>query len=194
MKNKGWKLKDILMMSFLSVLFAVIYMAVFSGGLVLSSLLIPLGLSTFAFELVYGIWFMAASIAAYIIRKPGAALLTEVFASAIELLMGNTGGLVVLLTGFIQGLGCELGFTIFRYKKFNLLTMILGGIFASALIFLFELYYLQNYLLAPSLLLAKLAVRLVSATVFTGFLAKYSCDGLMRLGLIKNYGLTAKGQ
>ena len=63
--------------------------------------LTPLGLSAFGFELIYGVWFMAATIAAYIIRKPGAALITEVLASAIELLMGNSGGATVVLTGLI---------------------------------------------------------------------------------------------
>ena len=80
------------MMAILGVLFAVVYMAVFYGGTAISVALTPLGLSAFGFELIYGVWFMAATIAAYIIRKPGAALITEVLASAIELLMGNSGG------------------------------------------------------------------------------------------------------
>ena len=79
------------MMAILGVLFAVVYMAVFYGGTAISVALTPLGLSAFGFELIYGVWFMAATIAAYIIRKPGAALITEVLASAIELLMGNSG-------------------------------------------------------------------------------------------------------
>lgn len=194
MKKNQWKLRDILMMSILGVLFAAVYLAVFSGGMVLSALLTPTGLSTFSFELIYGVWFMASAVAAYIIRKPGAALTTEVLAAGVELLMGNAGGLVVILTGFIQGLGCELGFAAFRYKKFNLLSMTLGGILAASFIFLFELYYLQNYLLAPGLLFAKLMVRFLSAALFTGLISKLSCDGLARTGVLKNYGIDRSRQ
>ena len=138
------------MMAILGVLFAVVYMAVFYGGTAISVALTPLGLSAFGFELIYGVWFMAATIAAYIIRKPGAALITEVLASAIELLMGNSGGATVVLTGLIQGVGCELGFAVFRYRKYNLLSMALSGVFAAVCIFCYELYYLSYYLLAPA--------------------------------------------
>ena len=143
------------MMAILGVLFAVVYMAVFYGGTAISVALTPLGLSAFGFELIYGVWFMAATIAAYIIRKPGAALITEVLASAIELLMGNSGGATVVLTGLIQGVGCELGFAVFRYRKYNLLSMALSGVFAAVCIFCYELYYLSYYLLAPAMLAIK---------------------------------------
>lgn len=191
MHASQWKLKDVILMAILGVLFAVIYLAIFNGGLVLSTLLMPAGLSAFGFELIYGVWFMAATIAAYIIRKPGAAFAAEVLAAAVELLMGNAGGLVLLLTGAIQGAGCELGFALFRYRKYNLLSMCLSAICAALFIFLYELYYLQNYLLAPGLLLAKLLVRFVSAMLFSGVIAKLACDGLARTGVLKNYGLSA---
>ena len=89
---KAWKLKDVIMMAILGVVFAAVYMAVFQGGLALSTALTPFGLASFGFEIIYGVWFMAATLAAYIIRKPGVALITEMLASAIELLMGNSGG------------------------------------------------------------------------------------------------------
>ncbi len=190
MHASQWKLKDVILMAILGVLFAVVYLAVFNGGLVLSTLLTPAGLSTFGFELIYGVWFMAATIAAYIIRKPGAAFIAEVLAAAVELLMGNAGGLVLLLTGAIQGAGCELGFALFRYRKYNLLSMCLSAICAALFIFLYELYYLQNYLLAPGPLLAKLLVRFASAVLFSGAIAKLACDGLARTGVLKNYGLS----
>ena len=113
--KKQWELKDVILMAILGVVFSAVYLAVFQGGLVLSTALTPLGLSNFAFELIYGVWFMAATLAAYLIRKPGVALITEVLAAAVELLMGNAGGLTVVLTGVIQGLGAELAFALFRY-------------------------------------------------------------------------------
>ena len=191
-QRENWKLKDVVMMAILGVLFAAVYLAVFDGGLVLSTALAPMGLSAFGFEIIYGVWFMAATIAAYIIRKPGVALITEVLASFVELLMGNSGGATVVLTGVIQGLGCELGFALFRYKRYNLLSMAISGIFAAIFIFCYELYYLQYYLQAPSVLAAQLVVRFVSAIVFAGIISKLACDGLARTGVLKNYAVGAK--
>ena len=136
-----WKLKDVILMAILGEVFAAIYLAGFNGGMVISTALTPLGLSAFGFELIYGVWFMAATLAAYIIRKPGVALLTEILASVVELLMGNSGGLTVVLTGFIQGLGAEVIFACFRYKKWNLLSMSLASMLSALFIFCYELYY-----------------------------------------------------
>ena len=130
---------------------------------------------------------MAATLAAYIIRKPGAALVTEVLASAIELLMGNSGGLTVVLTGAIQGLGAELVFAAFRYKKWDLGSMSLAGIVSAVFIFCYELYYLNYIALAPTLLISQLAVRFISAVVFSGVLCK-----LARTGVVKSYAIGAK--
>ncbi len=192
MKQKSWELKDVIMMAILGVVFSAVYMAVFQGGLALSTALTPAGLAPFGFEIIYGVWFMAATLAAYIIRKPGVALVTEVLASAIELLMGNSGGLTVVLTGIIQGLGAEVIFAAFRYKKWNLGTMCLGGMLSAVFIFCYELYYLNYIALAPSLLISQLAVRLVSAAVFSGVICKLAGDALAKTGVVKSYAIGAK--
>lgn len=190
-KKQHWELKDVIMMAILGVIFAAVYLAVFQGGLALSTALTPFGLSAFGFEAIYGVWFMAATLAAYIIRKPGVAFITEVLAAAVELLMGNTGGLVCVLTGAIQGLGAELGFAIFRYKRWNLLSMTLSSALAAVFIFCYELYYLEYYLLSPALLIAQLAVRLVSAFLFSAVVCKLAGDGLAKTGVVKSYAIAA---
>lgn len=180
------------MMAILGVLFAVVYMAVFYGGTAISVALTPLACRPSALNssTACGLW--PPPLAAYIIRKPGAALITEVLASAIELLMGNSGGATVVLTGLIQGVGCELGFAVFRYRKYNLLSMALSGIFSAVCIFCYELYYLSYYLLAPTMLAAQLAVRFASAVVFSGVIAKLACDGLARTGVLRSYAVGAR--
>ena len=191
MKTKHWELKDVIMMAILGVVFSAVYLAVFQGGLALSTALTPAGLAPFGFELIYGVWFMAATLAAYIIRKPGVALVTEVLASFIELLMGNSGGLTVVLTGLIQGVGAELAFALFRYKKWNLRVMCLGSILSAVFIFCYELYYLNYIALAPTLLAAQLAVRFVSAVVFSGIICKLAGDALAKTGVVKSYAIGA---
>ena len=192
MKTKAWELKDIIMMAILGVVFSAVYLAVFDGGVMLSTLLTPTGLSNFSFEIIYGVWFMAATLAAYIIRKPGVALVTEMLASAIELLMGNSGGLTVVLTGAIQGAGAELVFALFSYKKWDLASMSLAGMLSAVFIFIYELFYLNYIELAPTMLMAQLAVRFVSAIVFSGVICKLAGDGLAKTGVVKSYAIGAK--
>jgi energy-coupling factor transport system substrate-specific component len=190
--NQHWKLKDVILMAVLGTVFAAVYLAIFYAGLALQTALTPAGLAPFGFEIIYGVWFMAATIAAYIIRKPGAALTTEILASAVELLMGNSGGVILLFTGLIQGLGCELGFAVFKYKRYDLFSMTVSGIVASTFIFIFELFYLQYYLLAPILLISQILVRFISAFVFSGLISKISSDGLAKTGVLKNYPVGVK--
>lgn len=190
-KLETWKLKDVIMMAILGVVFAAVYMAVFQGGLALSTALTPFGLSNFGFEIIYGVWFMAATLAAYIIRKPGVALITEMLASAIELLMGNSGGLTVVLTGFIQGLGAEAVFAAFRYRKWDTVSMILAGIASAFLIFCYELYYLNYITLSPILLTGQLIVRFISAAIFSGIVCRLAGDALAKTGVVRNYAIGA---
>ncbi len=187
MKKTAWKLKDVILMAVFGVVFAAVYLAVFYGGTAISAALTPFGLASFGFEVIYGIWFMAATLAAYILRKPGVALITEVLAAAVELLMGNSGGITVVLTGFIQGLGAELVFMMFRYKKWDFLSMSLAGMLSALFIFCYELYFLNYYLLSPYILLLQLLVRFISATVFSGFIAKKTGDALIRTGMLRSY-------
>ena len=52
MTTKKWELKDIIMMAILGVVFSAVYLAVFDGGVILSTVLAPTGFSNFSFEIV----------------------------------------------------------------------------------------------------------------------------------------------
>ncbi|MGB9708509.1 MAG: ECF transporter S component [Infirmifilum sp.] len=77
--------------------------------------------------IIYGMWFIGATIPAYIIRKPGVALLGEVLASIMEMAYGSQFSSTVLLYGFMQGLLSELTFMATRYKRWGWVTMTLAG-------------------------------------------------------------------
>lgn len=193
MKGKfNWQLKDIIMVAILGVVFAAVYMAVFHLGLALQAVLTPLGLGDLAFEFIYGIWFMAATLAAYIIQKPTVAFAAEVLASVMELFMGNAGGIRVVVTGAVQGLGSEAGLALFRYRRFDLASLCVSGMTTAVFIFLWEFVQSGYGLLAPGLLAAKLAIRLVSACLFAGLGSKLAGDGLALTGVLRGYALGSK--
>ena len=188
MKNK-WELRDVILMASLGLIFAIIYLAVFNVGMGISAALAVTGLADFAFDIIYGVWFMAGTMAAYIMRKKGVGLLTELLASVIELLFGNAGGLSVVITGLIQGLGTELGFAVFRYRRWNLLSMSVAGILSGIFIYVYELFYLQYYMLSPMMHVGHLVIRSISAVVFSAVICKLAGDGLAKTGVMKNYAI-----
>lgn len=193
MKTNGkWQLKDIIMIAIFGVIFALIYLAVLYIGLAVQAALTPAGLGIFAFEIFYGIWFMGATLAAYVIQKPGVAVTTEVLASFLEFLMGNVGGPLVLIAGAVQGLGSEVGFMMFRYRRFDMLSICASGMLAAVFSFLWGFVQGGYALFAPGLLVAMLAVRIASALLFAGVISKVVGDGLARAGVLKSYALGVK--
>lgn len=188
-KSMGWRLQDVLLMAMLGLLFGLVYLGVFYLGLALQTALTPAGLGPFAFELVYGIWFLGATLAAYIMQKPGVAFVTEVIASLLELLMGNSGGVLVVITGVIQGLGAEAGFALFRYKRWDIVSLLTSGILA-AVFTMFQTIYIGGYsALSPGIIFATVIVRIISSVVFAGFAALGLGRGLAKTGVLKSYPL-----
>ncbi|MBM6617746.1 ECF transporter S component [Bacillus suaedaesalsae] len=120
--NKGLKLTDVLVTIVISIVFGVVYKL--WGPLY--NVVKPLGLHID--QLMYGMWFIAATVAFLLIRKPGVALLAEVTASSGEFLMGSEYGLEVLLYGVFQGLGAELVFLLFFYRRFDVVVVSLAAI------------------------------------------------------------------
>ena len=82
-----WNLREIVVMSALAVVFAIVYLLFFQVGSVMVGLMGPIG-----YEPIFGIWFIVSIITAYIIRKPGAAFLSETIAAFVEVLIGNVNG------------------------------------------------------------------------------------------------------
>lgn len=80
-----------------------------------------------------GGWLIAGVVGGLVIRRPGAALATELIAAAVSGLMpGNEWGSTVLVSGLLQGLGAELVFAAFRYRRFGLPTAAGAGALAGA--------------------------------------------------------------
>lgn len=191
MKTSAWKLRDIIMVAMLCIVFGVVYLAGVYLASFLSTVLTPFGLAPLANELVFGVWFMAATLAAYILQKPGVAIVAEVLAALIEVLMGNMYGPMVIVAGIIQGAGGELVFGLYRYRKFNTATMCLAAAGCCVTSFLWSFVRSGYGLLAPGLLVVMFCIRLVSSVLFAGLLSKAMGDGLAKTGLLKSYALGA---
>ncbi|MEZ3161898.1 ECF transporter S component [Microbacterium sp. BWT-B31] len=121
-----WRIVDIVVASVIGVASGLIFLAWNIGYLGPKALLEPLlpGLQ----GLLDGPWLFAGVLGALIIRKPGAAIYTEVLAAVVSALVGNQwGGFLTIEAGIVQGLGAEIVFLIFFYKKWSLPVAVLAG-------------------------------------------------------------------
>ncbi|MDQ0728102.1 ECF transporter S component [Microbacterium sp. W4I20] len=88
-----------------------------------------------------GIWLIGGVIGGLVIRKPGAALVVEIVAAVISMLIGNVWGVSTVLSGIVQGFGAELIFALFFYRRFGIVVAALSGVGAAAAAWVFELFY-----------------------------------------------------
>jgi energy-coupling factor transport system substrate-specific component len=78
--------------------------------------------------LVNGVWLFAGVLGALIIRKPGAAIFTELVAAVVSALVGNQwGSFLTFEAGIVQGLGAEIVFLAFLYRRWSAPVAVLAG-------------------------------------------------------------------
>ncbi len=127
-----WRVVDIVVASVIGVASGLIFLLwniAYRGPSAILEPLLP-GLQ----GLLDGPWLFAGVLGALIIRKPGAAVYTELIAAAVSALtlIGNTwGAFLTLEAGLIQGLGAELVFLLFFYRRWSLPVAILAGVGAA---------------------------------------------------------------
>lgn len=92
-----------------------------------------------------GIWVLAGPLAGIIVRKPGAALIAETLAAAVEAVLGSHFGATAIISGLLQGAGAEIVFLAVLYRKWNLPVMLLSGLGAGIALVVGEIvmYYAE---------------------------------------------------
>lgn len=180
----SWKIKEVVLMVVLSVACGVLYLGWSSLYLPISALVGPVG-SNFMF----GIWVIASPIVAYIIQKPGAALISEVAAAAVELFTGSHFGLSALLIGVFQGLGAEVAFAVFRYRKYHVSVLMLSGAFAAAGSMLYSIIANGFGYYTSGTLLLTFIIQIISGMLLGGLLAKVIVDCLFATGALDQFSI-----
>ena len=130
-------------------------------------------------------WLFPAVLGALVIRKPGAALFCELVAAVVSAFLGSQFGLTVLASGLIQGLGAELVFALFLYRRWDLVTALLAG--AGAGLFggindAFIFNWFPEYTLAMKLVYV--AGTTLSGVVIAGLLSWLATRALARTGAL----------
>jgi len=188
----SWKLKDVILVSMLSVFFGIIFLSLDYLVQFIRPFFVFFGLGELTSDFVFGIWFMAQIFAMYIMRKPGIALITGILSAVIQIPLGSPWGAIVAASGLMQGVGAELVFLLFRYKKFNVAVMLLAG--ASCAVFSLVLDWYLGFMaeLQIGFIAARLLIRTISGIFFAGFISKLLADRLAKAGVLKSYPIGEK--
>jgi len=140
--------------------------------------------------LTYGIWIVAGVVGMLIVRKPGAALATELVAAAVSTLVlgGTQWGWTVLASGLFEGLGVELVFLLLAYRRFGVVVAALGGALAGILEAGYEATnYIVDYSVADKLAYAGCFA--VSGAVIAGIGGWLLVRALGRAGVLDAFGV-----
>ncbi len=127
------------------------------------------------------LFFIWPIIAAFAVRKPGAATLSMVLGGVIELLAGSPIGVITLYSNLVEGLGGDIGFLLWRYRKYGWLQHATAG-FLQPIGGLFITYYFFGF-------------ASLGATPFILYVIVSLIGGILGglLGYIINKGLQASG-
>ena len=181
----GWRGVDLVTAAMLAVAFGVMFWG-------FDTFIYPvLSTATAGFppagELMLGVWLIPAVVGALVIRRPGAALFTELVAANVELFLGNKWGVAVLLSGVLQGLGVELALALFRHRRFGVVVAVLGGALSAAFeIVFYEWYsYVADYSMAWKAIY--LGCGIVSGAAIAGVGGWALVRGLARSGALNAF-------
>lgn len=136
-----------------------------------------------------GIWLIGGVIGGLVIRKPGAALVVEVVAAIISMLIGNVWGVSTVLSGIVQGLGAELVFALFLYRRFTLPVAMLAGVGAGAAAWIFEMFYgsSPNFLKSFEFNAIYLGTLVVSGALLAGLVGWLLVRALASTGALSRF-------
>jgi len=184
----AWKLKDVILVSLIGVLFAFIcFGTIHFMTFTLVPFMTPLGIGDLAVEFVFGIFFMSPIFATYIIRKPGVATIVSTLTGVVQLLMGSAFAATVLVSSLVQGLGAEAGFALFKYKKFNLAVMLVAALGATITSFVLAWYRGLWSQVGIEIVLLRFGIRMLSSFIFSAICSKFLADRLAKAGVLKSF-------
>ncbi|QAS53541.1 ECF transporter S component [Halobacillus litoralis] len=140
-------------------------------------------------SITLGLYSISGVLAAYIIRKPGVAFFTLTLAGVVQIISGNPNGLVSLIAATTDGLGVEIGFALFRYKRWDWLSTAVAGLLAVPLWFIVASFWFGYYKWGITILLIAFVIRCVSGIILSGWLSKIVGDILAGTNILKGFNI-----
>jgi energy-coupling factor transport system substrate-specific component len=184
-RTYGWRVVDIVVAAVLGVATGIIFIGwnfVGGAGYEAFNAVTP-GLG----GLVVGIWLLGGILGGLIIRKPGAAVAVELIAATVSAAIGNQWGITTLYSGLAQGLGAELVFLAFAYRRWGIVIAALAGAGAAVAEWVVELFLFGNLAKTAAFNLIYLVTMVVSGAVLAGGLGWALAKALAASGALSRF-------
>jgi energy-coupling factor transport system permease protein len=137
--------------------------------------------------LLAGGWLFAGVLGGLIIRKPGAALYTEVVAAVVSMAIGTQWGFTTLIWGVVQGLAAELGFAIFLYANWRLGAALLSGALAGLAVGTLDVFFSSVAALAVEARAIYFGAAVVSGVLLAGVVSWVLARALAATGALDRF-------
>ena len=180
-----WRVVDIVVASVIGVAVGVVFWA---WGVVWGPISAPIEALLPGLQAApAAVWLIAGVLGGLIIRKPGAAIYTELVAAVVSALIGSQwGGLLTIEAGLVQGLGAELVFAIFLYRNWRLPVALLAGAGAGLAMAINDLI-LWYAGAAPTFAIVYTISAVVGGAAIAGGLSWLAVRGLARAGALDRF-------
>ncbi|KPG87410.1 ECF transporter S component [Frigoribacterium sp. RIT-PI-h] len=182
--TRRWRVVDIVVASVIGVAAGVVLWA---WGLAYTPIDSVLSFSGGFEGILNGGWLFAGVLGGIVIRKPGAAVYTEVVAAVVSMLIGTQWGFSVLIWGIVQGLGAEIVLAVFLYKSWRIGTVLLAGAVAGLAVGLMDTSFASAAAYAAGSKTIYVVTSVVSGTVLAGLLSWLAARGLARTGALSRF-------
>lgn len=189
--SSTWRVVDIVTCAVIGIAFGVVFIGWnFTGATLDTALNAAIPGSS---GILLGVWMLAGLVAAFVVRKPGAAIIAEVLAAVVEMVPGSQWGLGGLLSGIAQGLGVEIVVAAFLYRRWGLKTALLAGGVAALVEWFLELFmYNGDKTMAYNASYGVFCV--ISGIVITGALGWFIVRALAKTGALSQFAAGREGR
>ncbi|WP_168583022.1 ECF transporter S component [Gephyromycinifex aptenodytis] len=138
-------------------------------------------------QLMLGIWILPAVAGMLLVRRPGAALLCEMVAASVEMLLGTEWASLVLLAGLLQAMGVEVVAALWRWRRFDLMLAVLGGVLGAVFQIVLYQWWFAAREFSWAWKLIYLAAGMISGAVIAGLGGRALIRALAATGAVNAF-------
>jgi energy-coupling factor transport system substrate-specific component len=179
-----WRVVDIVVASVIGVAAGVLF---WLWGLAWPGLDSVLSFTPGLSGLLAGGWLFAGVLGGLIIRKPGAALYTEVVAAVVSMALGTQWAFLTFVWGLVQGAAAELGFAILLYANWRLVGALTSGALAGIAVGLLDTTFTSIAALSFEARAVYFVSAVVSGIVIAGLLSWVIAKALAATGALDRF-------
>ncbi len=184
--SAAWTTREIVVAAVLSVAVGVIF---WTWGLLWATAFAAIPFPA-SYALV-GVWMIGGLLVPYVIRRPGAAVVGELVAAFVSMVLVSQWGAAVLLSGLVQGAAAEAVFAGRRYRAYSTATLMVAGALAGVASIVLDSFfygYWEAYSFGSIAVGAVLVA--ISGALLGGVVSKLAGDALVGTGALSGLAIS----